>query len=162
MYPNIQRQSEKISKKKFLCMKTLFRAYIWNIKKVFFPTFRREGGGLPPSGKFPTFFFFFNEPFPNPVCLQRIEKRLCLVFSGAHRQYINKMILMRKGIDIICVASGQKVLRYTDFSRIYKINADVYLLRHHPVLRKFLHIHPHISISSGYDLPQKKTFKWLF
>ena len=98
----------------------------------------------------------------NPVCLQRIEKRLCLVFSGAHRQYINKMILMRKGIDIICVASGQKVLRYTDFSRIYKINADVYLLRHHPVLRKFLHIHPHISISSGYDLPQKKTFKWLF
>ena len=28
MYPNIQRQSEKISKKKFLCIKTLFRAYI--------------------------------------------------------------------------------------------------------------------------------------
>ena len=53
------------------------------------------------------------------------NKRLCLMFSGAHRQYVNKIILMRKGIDIICVVSGLKVLGYTDFSRIYKINADV-------------------------------------
>ena len=53
------------------------------------------------------------------------NKRLCLIFSGAHRQYINKIIFMRKRIDIICVVSGLKVLRYTDFSRIYKINADV-------------------------------------
>ena len=52
-------KSGKIFKKKFLCIKTFFRAHISNLKKEFFPTFWRGGGGLPPSGKIPTYFFLF-------------------------------------------------------------------------------------------------------
>ena len=70
--------------------------------------------------------------------------------------------LDEKGID--AVSAQKKILRmyYTDFSPLYEINANVYAPRHHSILRKFLHIPSHVSISSGYDLPQKKTFKWLF